>query len=236
LKAMLTTGSGQSRISGEFVPSSNGARGFRAANGMGGRSVDYGPESTRQSRGLEQVLQSLTEVEGLSILDLGGASQANINYITNLGHRLCAEDVLMSVDALVNHEEYRANPGDPHLIAEFLEQCFDFPDEHFGGALLWDSLQYLPPPLLEAVIQRLHRVMRPSGWLLTFFSADDHAATVPSYSYRIADPKTLLLHPRGARKPAQYFNNRALERLFQGFGSIKFFLTRDSLREVIVRR
>ena len=44
------------------------------------------------------------------------------------------------------------------------------------------------------------------------------------------------MQPRGQRKPAQYFNNRDLERLFQEFASVKFFLTRDSLREVIVRR
>jgi len=44
------------------------------------------------------------------------------------------------------------------------------------------------------------------------------------------------LTPRGPRARAQYFNNRSLEKLFQKFHSVKFFLTRDSLREVIVRR
>jgi hypothetical protein len=38
------------------------------------------------------------------------------------------------------------------------------------------------------------------------------------------------------RKPSQPFNNRAIEKLFHEFGSVKFFLTRDHLREVIVRR
>ena len=41
---------------------------------------------------------------------------------------------------------------------------------------------------------------------------------------------------RGIRKPAQVFNNRSLEKLFQEFESLKFFLARDKLREVIVRR
>jgi lysyl-tRNA synthetase class 2 len=39
---------------------------------------------------------------------------------------------------------------------------------------------------------------------------------------------------RGER--LQIFNNRSLEKLFQDFQSVKFFLTRDRLREVIVRR
>jgi hypothetical protein len=41
---------------------------------------------------------------------------------------------------------------------------------------------------------------------------------------------------RSQRRPAQIFNNRSLEKLFQDFQSVKFFLTRDRLREVIVKR
>jgi hypothetical protein len=39
------------------------------------------------------------------------------------------------------------------------------------------------------------------------------------------------------RRPLPHtFNNRSLERLFSGFTSVKFFLTRDSIREVIAIR
>jgi hypothetical protein len=44
-----------------------------------------------------------------------------------------------------------------------------------------------------------------------------------------------MLTPRGSRKRAQFFNNRGLEKLFQD-QTVKFFLTRDNLREIIVRR
>jgi hypothetical protein len=37
------------------------------------------------------------------------------------------------------------------------------------------------------------------------------------------------------RRPAQLFANRALEKLFVRFESVKFFLARDRLREVIVK-
>jgi hypothetical protein len=46
----------------------------------------------------------------------------------------------------------------------------------------------------------------------------------------------MSLTPRNQVRPVQYFNNRSLEKLFQKFNSVKFFLTRDHLREVIVRR
>ena len=59
---------------------------------------------------------------------------------------------------------------------------------------------------------------------------------MPFYSFRIKDSQNLILAQRGTRKPAQIFNNRSLEKLFQKFESVKFFLTKEQLREVIVRR
>jgi hypothetical protein len=102
--------------------------------------------------------------------------------------------------------------------------------------LLWDSLQFLSPALLNAVVERLYDLMKPSACLLAFFTAKEHATEAPSYAFRILDNKTILLSTRGHRPSGQVFNNRNLEKLFGKFDSVKFFLTRESLREVIVRR
>ena len=59
---------------------------------------------------------------------------------------------------------------------------------------------------------------------------------VPAYSFRIQAFNSLQVTERGRRKPAQLFNNRSLEKLFHKFESVKFFLTREHLREVIVKR
>jgi len=82
----------------------------------------------------------------------------------------------------------------------------------------------------------LYRLVKPHAYLLAVFHGDERAERVPSYYYRISDGRTLLLAPRGLRIPAQLFNNRAIEKLFQGFETVKFFLTRDHLREVVVKR
>ena len=74
------------------------------------------------------------------------------------------------------------------------------------------------------------------GVLLAFFSANDRVTEVMSHAFRIADSKTILIAERGMRPSAQVFNNRNLEKLFGKFESVKFFLTRERLREVIVRR
>jgi hypothetical protein len=189
-------------------------------------------ETTRQSRGLEQFLLSLRDAGSTSILDLGVANQANINYITNSGHRISSENMLHILDSIWPDPER----SESRKIEDFLDECLNFPEKGFGGILMWDILQHLPPPLLEAVIERISCLLHPGAQLLAFFHSEEKARTIPAYSYRIVDSKTLLLAPRGLRNRESYFNNRALEKMFERFGAVKFFLTRDHLREVIVKR
>src|SRR5580704_15406932 len=50
--------------------------------------------SARPSRGLEEFFTQIRDTSGLTILDLGGATQKNVSFITDLGHRLYSEDFL----------------------------------------------------------------------------------------------------------------------------------------------
>lgn len=172
----------------------------------------------------------------MAILDLAGANQSTVSFITGLGHRLYSDDFLLQLDQCFGtNGDFYENQADEKAVEKFLT-AVDFPGEHFDGALVWDSLQYLSPALLTAVVSRLHAMLRPDSSLFAVFHADERAESVPCYSYRVVDHQTIQLAPRGNRRPAQFFNNRSLEKLFQDFQSVKFFLTRDHLREVIVRR
>ena len=172
----------------------------------------------------------------MTILDLAGANQHTISYVTNLGHRVYSDDFVMQLDRFFGDGDFYENQTSHHRVAQFLEHSLDFPEDNFDGVLLWDSLEFLEPSLLDTVIRRLLHVVRPGSCMFALFHSQDRPNPVASYSYRIQDQKTILMTPRGSRQPAQAFNNRGLEKLFQDFGSVKFFLTRDSLREVIVWR
>jgi hypothetical protein len=192
---------------------------------------------TRASNGLDQFFCSIQDQGNLSILDFAGASQANVSFITTLGHRIFSNDILHTLDEAFGGEgDFVTNQADPRRADYFLRESLDFSERSFDGALVWDTLQFLAPPLLQETVDRLFHVLRPQSALLAFFHAEEKANLVPLYNYRIVESKMLSLTPRGERKPAQYFNNRSLEKLFQKFHSVKFFLTRDHLREVIVRR
>lgn len=210
---------------------------FSAVKGAAGKlsSKDQPPTLTRHSSGFDQFCGFLQSTEGLSILDMSGASQANITFITGLGHRISSDDIVGTMQQCFGSDFYE-NQQAASNAQRFIEQTLTFPDHSFDGALVWDALQFLVSPVLEETIGQLLRVMRPGGAMLLFFNADEKSARIPVYNYRIQDQKTLVQIPRGGYQHSQYFNNRMLERLFERTSSVKFFLTRDHLREVIVRR
>jgi len=199
-----------------------------------GESGDKERLSQRPSRGLEQFFSYIRDQVGLSILDLSGANQENVNFITNLGHKLYSEDCLRGMaDIFGDNAVEQASPA---RIEYFLKQSLDYEEGQFDGVLVWDVLEYMASPLLAATIERLHRIVRAKSYLLAFFHVEEKMGAVPHYSFRIQNFNSLGVVERGRRVPVQLFNNRSLEKLFGRFESVKFFLTREQLREVIVKR
>jgi len=212
----------------------DGPQGYGPRASSGGRALNgKAVVEIRTSRGLEEFFTYIRDQSGLTILDLGGATQKNVSFITELGHRLYSEDFLAILNETFGANETvdQSNPG---RIEYFLKQALDYPDGHFDGVLVWDVLEYLTPALLNAVVERLHKVVRPKSYMLAFFHSDDKLQGVPSYTFRIEQKNSLEISQQGERKPAQLFNNRSLEKMFGRFESVKFFLTRERLREVII--
>jgi hypothetical protein len=215
--------------------SSNGPSPDNAARATPSHRGSAESVSTRQSRGLEEFFSYIRGQSGLTILDLGGATQQNVIFITNLGHRLYSEDFLAILRETFGEHGETEQQSNPGQIEYFLRQALDYPEQHFDGVLVWDVLEYLSPALLGAVIERFHHIVRPKSYLLAFFHSDDKLDAVPCYTFRIQELNTLQVAQHGNRRPEQLFNNRSLEKLFGKYESVKFFLTRERLREVIVK-
>jgi hypothetical protein len=230
-RAEAAGGSRVAQLSPSLRPLQAPSRGLEKRNG------GNGGEYSRHSNGLDQFFSQIQGQERLRILDFSGASQANIGFITNLGHKIYSEDLLRTMDFVFGDSgDFFENQAAPERVEQFLNQNFDFPEGHFDGVLAWDCLEYLTPALLKPVVERLSRAVKPGSYLFAMFHAEERVNSIPAYYYRISDPKTLQLTFRETRRPAQFFNNRAVEKLFEPFESVKFFLTRDALREVIVKR
>lgn len=172
----------------------------------------------------------------LTILDLAAASQNTVSFITEQGHSLFSQDLLMDLDQCFGEgaASWEAQE-DPAAVEAFVHSSLDFPEAHFDGALLWESLEHLRPNLMELVIERLHYVMKPGGLMLAVFQAEPAKDPVPIYSNRIQNSRTIQMLPRGSRN-VQHFPARNLERMFHDFAAVKFFLARDGLRELLIKR
>jgi hypothetical protein len=196
---------------------------------------DNAPSITRQSNGFDQFSSMLQTTESASVLDMSGASQANISFITGAGHRISSDDILGSMQQFFG-DDFLESQQAASNAQRFLETTLTFPNAFFNGALVWDALQFLASPLMDQTVAQLLRVVRPGGLILAFFNGNEKITRIPLYNYRIQDAKTIVQIPRGGSQRCQYFNNRTLEKLFQSAESVKFFLTRDNTREVLVRR
>ena len=194
------------------------------------------PPQLRQSPALQQFVRSLDTNRDLRLLDLGGANAANIQFMTQLGTRLYSEDFFATLEDCFGDGDYYENQRDPSRVDSFLIQTFSEQRGPFDGALVWDCLQFLRPSLLDKTIDHLHRILEPGAHLLAYFYADDRAASIPQFHFKINDENSLLMEQRGDMPPGQTFSNRNIERLFEDFASTKFFLSRDNIREVLVRR
>lgn len=193
-------------------------------------------EFSRNSSALDQFFQAFHGQVGLMVLDLGVSNQENTDFFNEMGHKLRYDNFLRSLDESFGDGDFYANQENELRIEAFQSKVLNFDDDSLDGVLVWDSLQYLSPAMLEAAVCQLHAVLHKGGQMLCVFHTDEKQAEVPSYSYRIQKRNQVKLVGRGYRKPAQYFSTRALEKLFRDFETVKFFLTQDSLREVLIRK
>jgi len=211
-----------------------GANRVQVPGSLSRHSRKTGLSEARASRGLEQFFFNLRDSVGLTLLDLAVPNQDNINFLTNLGHRLYTADLVGCLD-----DAFGQNPADQTntgRIEYFLRNALDYPPETFDGVLLCDGLQFMGPALLTATVDRLYEIMRTDAYLLAFVTSNERVTEVPAHSFRIVDNKNIMISERGMRSSGQVFNNRNIEKLFGKFQSVKFFLTRESLREIIVRK
>src|SRR5215471_8571207 len=194
-----------------------------------------GERVQRRSTGFSEFIKWMAREDGLTVLDLGSTSPANITFFIGLGHRFHQEDLLrLSADQSLLVSD--GNGGRTIDVDRFLDENLRFEREEFDAVLFWDLADYLPEALVKPVIERIHVGMRPGSILFSFFHTKDAGAQAPFYRYNIASKDTLEMQPATPYKLQRVFNNRHVENLFRDFNSIKFFLGRDNIREVLVIR
>ena len=181
------------------------------------------------------MLKHLRSQESLRILDIGPTSSSNINYITSLGHSIYMANIVEEASKPEFLLPGEAGEADRIDVERFLDANLNFSGRMFDVVILWDTADYLPEALLAPVFSRIHEVLQPGGLMLAFF----HAATTPETSfcrYHLTDSDIVEMQPAGNYPLVQIYSNRKIENLLSKFSNFRFFLAKDSLREVIITR
>ena len=200
---------------------------------------------SRKSSAMVELARLFKSEDPLCVLDIGATSASNIRFFTEKGHRIYSQDLFdASRDPeLLTKDEQGSNVVD---AKKFLEENLAYPNGHFDIVFCWNLADYMDESLVKPVIGRLWSVMKPGGMLLAFFHTREAGPDAPYYRYHLTGTDVLEMHAINSRKsrdvPAKpltlqrVFNNRHIENLFRDFASIKFFLSRDNIREVLVVR
>ena len=202
---------------------------------------------TRRSSGMGEISRLLNSQESLCVLDLGSTSANNIRLFTGKGHKNYSEDLLRSsLDATLRIKDVDGNSVVDSK--KFLDENVMYGNAQFDVVLCWNLPDYMEESLVKPTIDRLWSVMKPGGLLLAFFHTRDAGPDTTCYRYHVTGTDMLEIQevkfvPPG--RPAsekqsprlqRVFNNRHIENLFRDLASIKFFLARDAIREVLVVR
>jgi SAM-dependent methyltransferase len=202
--------------------------------------IGSGERSLRHSRGWKDILEHLKQSDGLRVLDFGATSPANINYLTALGHSVYMANIVQ--DAARPEWLRPADPdapsgAKPEFDTErFATSNFDFSQRDFDIILLWDTANYLPPSVVPALFDRLSQVLRPEGRLLAFFHGRADGPGTAFSRYQLTDSDNLIMLGSGHYPVQAIYQTRQIERFLQGYSSIRFFLGKDNVREVMAIR
>jgi len=192
-------------------------------------------ERTRPSRGWADVLAFLKASDSLRVLDFGTTSPANINFLTSLGHSVYMANVVQDA----NRPEWKRTTddgSDEYDVDGFVKSSLDFSGRDFDVILLWDTANYLPAPLVPAVFDRLHKVLRPNGRLLALFHGKIEGPETAFSRFQLTDSDQLNVTSAGDYAVRQVYQPRQIETLLEKFSSTRFFLGKDNVREVIAVR
>ena len=200
---------------------------------------------SRRSSGLGELTRALAGREGLCVLDIGPTSPDNIQHFTELGYKVYSEDVLLAS----RDRQYVSTDAEGKQVVDekrFLSDNLNYEPQTFDAVLCWDMADYMEEPLVKPVVARLWSVLKPGGLVLAFFHTKDAGPDAPFYRYHIAGTDNIELqllsggNARNGSTPGwrlqRVFNNRHIENLFRDYANIKFFLARDNVREVMVKR
>ncbi len=187
------------------------------------------PIEASRSLGLEALMESLHADRKYSILDLGQAVGANIEFYSRFASRIRIEDLYQT---LVESRFFERGEDPPDETV--LGRIMSFPSgERFDIVMSWDLLNYLTPDELKVLLKCLNPFF--TGGTL-FFALISTLKEMPAYprNYRILDAATLQYCAGSTETRAcPRFAPRELSLLMSDFRIHNSYMLRNGMQEYV---
>lgn len=188
-------------------------------------AADAEAQRTRQRSLAFPALLSAFAERSPSVLDLGAANPANLDFFGQRGAQLTIADFHRSMLPLVANA-----PSKAELFRKLLP--YDA-STRFDVVLAWDVLNYLGPEEIGYLTDSLARFFRPGTLIHALVVADREMPPAPSL-YRILGETELLCERRpGRSRPSPRYLEPALLKLMPGIAVESRYQLRNGMHEYV---
>ena len=186
-----------------------------------------------KSLALRALFEVLDPERKYSILDLGPASGANVEFLSRYASRIRVECLHETLVAQHLFEQRTEEPLEPTAFETIVP--FDGA-ESFDVILAWDLWNYLRPEEVRALMRHLERLSHAGSFLFAMSSTLKEMPASPM-AFRILDTETLLyivVSPETRACPRYVPRDLAL--LMPAFRTHSSFLLRNGMQEYLLVR
>jgi cyclopropane fatty-acyl-phospholipid synthase-like methyltransferase len=188
---------------------------------------------TQTSHALPRLSHRLSMAGRARILDLGSVMGGNLQFFIDLGCKVTADDLLKPVETVLPDPGDKSGadwkePGGPRL---------QYPADAFDAVLVWDYFDFLGPEQARGFSRDLHRIIKAGGIVMAYFTSRETERREPTRRYRIVGPDKIEWIPAGVTRPLRHvYQNRDIERMFEGFRTHFAVVLRNGTREILLEK
>jgi hypothetical protein len=184
------------------------------------------------SRGLEWLWQYLRDIPHPRILDCGPVRQSTVSILMRRGVKLYCADLLTPLQKDAAQLWDRSQKTPQFRLQVLLEQVPPIPSASLTAVLCWQVPDLAPRAALPEFMARMLSYLEPGGVFYCLLH-EPHLPKGAGATWWLDSLTTLGSRCDDNRPfPHPPITNREMERLNPG-GSVKTFLTRSGLREVL---
>ncbi|MEW5806357.1 MAG: class I SAM-dependent methyltransferase [Acidobacteriota bacterium] len=168
-------------------------------------------KSTGLSLFLARILKALKPV----VLDAGLLSGPNIQFLSSLGCKVYADDILEST----------------------FTGALDYDQELFDGIMLWEAMDRIDHSQAERFLEEIERILKAGGVAFMITSSQNKIKPEGARKFRIRQ-KNVFEHSSCSEMliKKHYYTNRDLMKLFERFKILCFNLLKTGEREIVIEK